>query len=553
MTLDRLPTDSDFVRLFDPSTAKRARAEGELRLRELTGGQVEQLREKCKADLFFLANGPLEYDLLSENLHGHYAKWLHRTRGMQHRMTLFPRGHYKSTINTIAESVQMALPNLAGLTAHPWTLGPDIKLLIGHENRESASRFLFEIIAAFTAKPLMCALFPELIPQARKQRMNKFELELPRTKHHKEPTFDTIGAGGAAQGRHYNWLKLDDLVGEEARDSETVMHRVIMWFDNVNSLLSRLSLDGWDLIGTRWSMADVYGHAERVYGVNKAVSVFNAYRPEQVAKLQDGVLAAYVRGAEESGLPIFPEEFTSEKLAVLKKNKVVWAAQYANNPLDSGLTTFEPGWLKRYYVMGRKLVVFLGEKGTYEVETRDLDRVILVDPSMGESEVADETGIVVTGTDTYGRVFVLETIKERLKPPQIIDKLFELNSKWQPRCISIEEVNFSGVFKYWLQERSLKIGQYLSIEPYKPGSKRTKYARIRGLTNYFASGQVFVLEGQTELIEEYEAFPVGTSEHLLDALAQGQEMWSFEAVQHAEDHEKAVETVMQERDALTGY
>ena len=163
-----------------------------------------------------------------------------------------------------------------------------------------------------------------------------------------------------------------------------------MWVDNVNSLLTRMKIDGWNLIGTRWSFADIYEHAARQYGVKKDISLLI-----DDDEYDEGVLAAYIQGAIEAGQPTFPEEFSLEKYEVLRKNRLVWAAQYANNPKESGLTEFDPAWLKFYNVAGDKLVVFDGESSR-SVSTWDLDRNIFVDPSVGETEGSDESGIVVT-------------------------------------------------------------------------------------------------------------------------------------------------------------
>lgn len=473
-------------------------------------------------------------------------------------MWLLPRGHYKSTALTIADGVRIALPNDAGLQTHPHTLGPNVKILLGHEVRDSASRFLFEVTQAFVDNPIMMALFPECVPSTRKQRINRYELELPRDAYHKEPTFDTIGAGGAAQGRHYNWLKLDDIIGEDARDSDTVMGRVLDWFDNVNSLLTRLAIDGFDLIGTRWSYADVYQHAIEKYGLNKELSVLNAYDPEEVEKFQDGKLVAYVRGAIENSQPIFPEEFSLEDLELIRRNRKVWAAQYANNPRDAEMTEFDPAWLRYYNVSGDKLVVFAGEEGSWSANKWQLDRTIFVDPSMGESKTSDESGIIVTGVDNKNNIFILESIRKRLRPPDLVDLLFELQFKWSPRAISIEEVAFSAIYKYWIDEKALKMRVTPNIVPYKPrkggNSKRSKSGRVRALTHYFAAGQVYVLRGMHEFLDEYEWFPMLPNYHLLDALAQGPELWNPGlSASDLEDFKRAEEKILASRSSTTGY
>jgi len=261
----------------------------------------------------------------------------------------------------------------------------------------------------------------------------------------------------------------------------------------------------------------------------------------------------YIRGAEEHGEPIFPDEFPADKLAVIKKNRLVWAAQYANNPRDSELTEFHPSWLKYYNVSGHDLVVFDGESSR-RVHIWDLDRVVLCDPSVGETSQADESGIIVTGTDRDNNIYVLETVKKHLRPPEFIDMVLRLQQKWNPRLVSIEKVIFSATYKYWLQERAKDMKIYPYFYDYKPGGKRSKIARIRGLTNYFGAGQVFILEGMYDFREEYEAFPLGTSEHLLDAMAQGPEVWTAGLSERQwDDYRAAEEAILAERDAVTGY
>jgi hypothetical protein len=547
------PSDEAWGILLGEENLSARRAAAEKKYDRLSGSHIKQLRKRCKTDLFFLANGPLEYELLSETFHGHIINWLASTQDERYRMMLLARDHYKSTVATISESIQMALPNDAGVTAWPYSLGPNIKMLLSHENRESASRFLFEITQAFRQKLLMLALFPDMIPSSRVQRMNKWELELPRDVHHKEPTFDTIGVGGAAQGRHYNWLKLDDLVGEDARDSETVMKRVLDWFDNVNSLLTRLKIDGWDLIGTRWSAIDVYSHAVKMYGVNKEKSVLRAYHEQDIERMEDGQLAVYARGAIENGQPVFPEEFSLADLNRIRRNKRIWASQYANNPREGDMTKLQPNWLK-YYNVGRgdKLYIFEGES-TRSVKTSELDRVILTDPTVGESSDADEAGFVVTGTDSKLNIYVLEAYKRVLKPPDFMDELFRLYTKWNPRVVSIESVAFSALFKYWFEEKCKALGVYPSIYQYKTRGRRKDLRIIESLGNYGAAGQIYILEGMHQLRDEWEWFPLGESEHILDAFAQGPEVWAPGLAENAKDIEEALQIVQDERCELTGY
>jgi predicted phage terminase large subunit-like protein len=545
--------EQEFGTLFDEKAITKARKEAEHKYRDISSIQLDSLRRKCKNDLFFLAQA-LGYTRLTPRLHGDYTSWLTKWRGYQYKLSLLPRGHYKSTCDTIVDSVQMVLPNVADVKEHPYCLGPNATILLAHEVREKASGFLFEITAAFTRNPLILTLFDECIPLKNEQRINKWELELPRDDHHKEATFSTVGVGGAAQGGHYHWLKLDDLIGEEARDSDTVMGRILDWFDNILALAVNAE-DGFNLTGTRWAYSDVYSHAMQTYGISRDGSVLNCLPDQEVEKHAGGLLKVYARGVFENGVPIFPELMTESRIKILRQNRLIWAAQYANNPMESGLNEFY--WPLKFYNTAlndpQKIVVFTGDS-SFSRYLRDLDVCIFVDPSMAESKTADEVGVIVTGVDHRGNIFLLETVKERIDPTKFMDQLYRLNYKYRPRVVAIEEVVFSAIFRHWIQDRERLTGVYLPIRAFKPGTKKSKVARIRGLTHYFSAGQIYIHENMISFRDEYEQFPMSKSEHLLDALAQGPEFWQKgNSVYEVDQIRKLEKQIIDNRDIATGY
>ncbi len=485
---------------------------------QLTTEEVSHLRWRCKTDRLFLAT-LLGYDRFAVNLHGHLFAWMARTAWEQFRMVLLPRGHLKTT----------------GITIYPYSLGPEIRILLAHESQGppgGATRFLYELSSHFVSNPRLMGLYPELVPSSRVQRMNLFELELPRQSHWSEPTFDTIGVGGRAQGRHYNFIKLDDLFGDKARDSKAEREATITWFNNIQSFLIRLGNDHIDIIGTRYSLDDMYGHAIKQYGHK---------------------LIKYIRKVEERNsdgklLPIFPEgDFTTDALSILRKDPKTWV-QYSNDP-KADFAVFDPNWKRYYNMIGRDRVsAFLG-KQTVTCPIRDLDRVILVDPAVTETP-----GIVITGTDEKMRVFILETVRRKMNPNDFVNELFKLVQRWSPRTVAIEEVVFSSVYKSWI-EREMSFRNFrFHITPYKPPKNKIKEERVKGLSQYFSSGQIFFGEAQADLLEEYDGFGVIAEFHLLDALAQGLDIWRPGKLgQHFEDLRKKEEELFSNRDVMTGY
>ena len=485
--------------LLDEDNLKKRQYAAEEAVKGYSVDEWKYMRWRAKNDPFFLATGVLGFNKLSVNLHGHLCNWLTSTDNEQFRGILLPRAHYKSTIATITDSIRIALPDDAGDCVWPRNLGPNVRLVIGHEVDAMASRFLGQIQQHFMSNPILMGLFPECVPIPRKQRINTHELELPRSELWAEPTFDTFGVGARSQGRHYNFLKLDDLFGTEARDSATVRASVYDWFDNIQAFFSSFNIDHIDLVGTRYAFDDLYSHAMEQYG---------------------GLMKWYIRGVEETNsegkrVAIFPEEFSQEKLAVLRRNPKIFNAQFANDPTEGG-AEFEQRWKKFYeWENESRIKPELGPS----VNVGELDKVIFIDPAMNGN-----SGYTITGGDGRDRQFILKAKQHTWKPPELVNELFLDVIKWQPRIVVIEAVLFSELFQHYIISEQAIRGIRFRIEPAKTRN-RTKEHRVRGLSNYFSNGSIFFHPSQADLIEQYDKFGAIKEYHILDALAYGPEFW----------------------------
>lgn len=513
----------------------QAKHEAKKQYSNLNSSTIATLRRRAKTDLFFLC-GLLGFDKLSVNFHGHFCTWLDQTRNDTYRMILLPRGHYKSTIQTIAESIQIILPDDVGDQPWPRNLGTNCRLLIGHETDRGASRFLGAIQQQILGNPLMLALFHDITPIKGVHTLNKQELVLPRTNRDPEPTIDTIGVGAKGQGRHYNYIKLDDIFGDKARDSAAERETTIEWFDNIQAFFSSFNKDHLDITGTRWSFDDIYAHAMNIYGkqIKRYIRPIEEYNEETKKKEI-----------------IFPEEFSQEKLQIIKRNKKIWSAQYCNNP-ELSSTEFDPAWLRYFYWTGENnfkyVTNILGKEKIESLNVRNTDVVILIDPAM-----SGLGAICVTGTDHLGRTFVYEAIKENWNPPQQVELLFRLVQRWQPRMVVIEEVLFSGLFKPWLEREMVLRNKRFHIEGIKTGGK-AKDARVRGLANFFSSGNLILNNTQLDLITEFKQFGATENYHLLDALAYGPLVWRRGSNTAIENERKiSVEELLADRDIESGY
>ncbi len=516
----------------DSEALKESQKKAEKRVEGMSTEHWKMMRRRCKTDLFFLTYGVLGYTKLSENLHGHLCSWMMRNRSPRFRLLLLPRGHYKSTIWTIADSIRIILPDDEKDQPWPELLGTDCRLVIIHETIEQASKFLVPITAHITSNTLLMGLFPEIVPSPRHHRISKFELELPRTQKWPEPTIDTLGVGARGQGRHYNYIKGDDLIGDKARDSKTEMETAIEWVDNIQSFFSEFNRDKLDFTGTRWAVNDLYRH---------------------IIKQYDRAILKYIRPAIEYNSvskklePIFPEAFSMEAFEILRRNKKIWNSQYANNPED-GDSKFDKAW-KRHYEMHPtgKIIVFNGDERLV-YSPFELDINILFDPSEG-----GKGAIVVTGCHHSGRTFILEAIKKEIKHPEWCNLLFTLVRKWKPRTVAIEKVLFSAIYSTWLKSEMRIRGVRFHITDVEPHGKEKKL-RVQALTNYFQAGLIYYHKSQTDFEEEYDTFGNTEDYHILDALAYGPLIWRGTFDPKIMDSYQEVEKMMLSgMDPVTGY
>lgn len=536
-------SDEDWNNLLTEDSYAKTQRKVEEKFSNVDSESVKFMRRHAKTDLYAFCTGILGYDRLKAKPHLHLCSWLERNADWQFREVLLPRGHFKSTICTLADSIQIILPDDFGDQPWPRNLGTDCRLLICHETDGQASNFLFAITNQILQNPMLVGLFPEIIPSPRKHRINRSELELPRKGFWPEATIGTMGVGGRNQGRHYNYLKLDDLIGDKAKESTTLMEASKEWFDNIQSFFSNFSSDHLDLIGTRWGFDDLYSHVHDRY---------------------EDLLLKYIRGVEEPNAlgnrePIFPAEFPLEKLAILRKNRKIFSAQYENNP-DESATEFDKSWKMFFHWVGyNQIVVFSGKLET-RINIRDLDICILVDPA-----VSGLGGVVVTGTDKLNRIFILEALKNEWKPPELCDLIFKLAARWQPRLVAIENVLFSILFQNWFTLEMQHRGQFFNIVPVDPkegGRNLSKEHRVRELANYFSAKLIFFASGkdhstgrdQSELIKEFDSFGATRNYHMLDALAYGPDVW-MPGLSRAKmnQYKRDEEEMLSNRDEETGY
>lgn len=486
-------------------------------LTELSQEDLRRLANLGIQDLYFFSRGILKYQDIVPRVHKDLCTFMTHDPSRR-KLVLMPRSHFKTTVATIADTLRCVCAD------------PNVRILLANESGKNAESFLEEIKQHILQNQLFRAIYANVVPRnTNETTWSKQEILLPRDLIAREPTVSTIGVGGAVVSRHFNLFKFDDLIGEEALHSPSVMSKAISWLNHSVSLLIEPEIDRMHLVGTRWAYNDLYAHAIADLG-------FKMFRRKAV-----------VINSETTELePLFNERFSLDFFAgIMQADPQQWAAQYANDPSDVAFADFQKSWLRYYRLGADGNIRWTDFDGTLNIqEVSKLRIYIHVDPSMGDTANADSQAVVTVGVNDIGQTFLLDAWQLRVDPIMLVEKIFELHDRFNPKLISIESTAFQKSLRYFVDKEAKRRGTYLRIEDYKPSTKKSKEARIRGaLQPYFSSGLMFVRENQIQFVEQYLAFGRTDDEHMMDALAQGPQFWKSPR----DDHELIRHTKVRNR------
>lgn len=417
------------------------------------------------------------------------------------RLILLPRGHLKSTIVTVGYSLWRIAQN------------PKIRILIANATSPMAEAFLSQIKAHLQKNPEFIDLFGDLTKGSVKWSTEAIQLARPGSYDSKENTVTAFGIGGNLVSQHYDVILMDDLVNRENIHTPDRIADVMTFYKDVQDLVDDPLRSEQILIGTRWHEADLYGTIlddanpeKHKFAVMKREAVEGAY---ELIKKPDG------RFGIEGGQILFEVKFPREALEDLlnAKGPSEFSAQYLNDPVPSSESTFKYDW--KYYEEDD-----LRGKEVYHYITLD---PAFFDPHSKKTDL-DYTVFLVNAVDAENNWHIRDIIRDRMKPEDIIEMIFDLDLKWKPKAFGIESVAFQKILAYEARRRMRERNRFIPIVELKhAGSNaKSKYERIQALEPRYAIGSI--LHGKevrhtTTLEMELRRFPRARTDDIADALA----------------------------------
>lgn len=323
-----------------------------------------------------------------------------------------------------------------------------------------------------------------------------------------EGGMEAVGAGGAITGKGAHLLIIDDLIkGREQALNERILDEHWEWF--LTDVMSRLEPGATVvIIMTRWTMSDIIGKivAKQNEDDENDVDVDSlsfddfSYFNYPALAVEDDPLG------REPGQALFPQRYDEKALRKIKNrnDEYWWEALYQGNPVPIKGELIDVTGFKRKYKYS-------------EMPGREtFDMIILSsDTAIKDTEIADYTVFQTWGIRTDG-YYLLDTIREKLTYPRLVETAKGLNRVWRPEFFLVEDKGSGSSLIQDLRE-DLNVNVY----PIDPGSE-SKILRMQAETPVVKSGMIVLPDDASwkdEFLLECRTFPRGKKDQV-DALSQ---------------------------------
>lgn len=463
---------------------------------ELDQETIQRLREKGRESLFFLARAILGFADLDLIIHKPICDKIQNYEVNTRCTVELPRTWFKSTMVSVAYPIWRAINN------------PNVRVLVAQNTYANACKKLASIADIFEKNSLFRALYPEILPTSA-CRWSSECLEVNRTQAHPEGTFEAAGVGTSTTSRHYDVIieddtispKKDDMTGIVQQPTKLDIEKAIGWHNLCHPMLLHPTKSQILVVGTRWAERDLLGYIYEEFPEYKMI--------RKSACEKDGES----KTLDEGGKPTW-DRFDEPVLRELEKAEgpYMFASLYLGLPTAAINQVFKRDWIVYFENFSNS---------SYACTSVDLAAA-----EKEESSDPDYNVIITTCIEpTIPRIFVLEYVRERMSPSDVIDCIFRHYHKYHSVKFLVESIGYQRTLVHWLKKKRAKENALMMIEEIT-SYKQSKVDRIRGLQPYFANRLIAIRREMFELEQELLAFPKGAHDDIIDALSNQVEFWT---------------------------
>lgn len=449
-----------------------------------TGRLDQVVRILVRADLFYLlARVCRRVDMLNDFAFSRCREVEAEPNG---RLDLWAREHFKSSIITF------------GLTLQDILKDPETTFGIFSHTRPIAKAFLRQIMRELEGNQTLHAAFPDILWGTDVRQAPKWSEDdgiiVRRKSNPKEATIEAWGlVDGQPTSKHFAVLLYDDVVVRESVSNPEMIDKTRVSLEQSYNL--GVTPGGIRrFVGTRWHYNDAY----------KTVADRGTAMPRENPGREGGT---------EDGKSVYwPEEVHLQKRRDM--GPYTYAAQILLNPKADAAQGFRREWLRKY----RRL------------EGKGLNWYLVCDAASSKKKGSDYTAMWAVGLGRDGNYYCVPEVRDRLNLKERGDRLFDLHRKYKPKQVRYEKYGLMSDIEHY---QSRMENENYRFQITEVGGQTSKTDRIRRLIPLFEAGRIWLPETRNttdwqkmtvDLVhafieEEYDPFPVGLHDDMLDSLA----------------------------------
>jgi hypothetical protein len=511
----------------------------------------DAVRLNSFGSLFFFTHFVLQKHRLAK-LHWYMCSVL-ETEDL-HLVFEIPMSHFKTTIGTEALSMWWALAftrrdeDMMGRLGYDdaWLAKMKVlhdqnaRTLVTHETNMRVISMGKAIDEHYLHNDVFRFTFNDILPTDDTLWNNHSKMHRRDRSKNNDPstaTYEFRSVGQALQGIHVSGIINDDSVGKAAQDNMlhgdgSIMQDVYRWWKQTTTRFDPQAFTKSG-IGRQLVNANRWGHAD----LN---SLIRANHPEFKIETHDAEGGCCAQHPVH-GMPIFPEEWTMEKLAeqcrtlTHKGSKYDYFSFYRNMTVLPEDCIFKPGWLRKYKC----------KESRPDLDKEDLRNFLLIEHDVYDGKALDDLNagvlhkrmlvtladsqkrrrrahvVLVVGYDSEkDRIYLLSVWCEKVPYGELMDAIYKTASRWGLHEFYLAP-NAAENMKFYLDERNRRDKKAaLNVLPLETDDADSAVSnRIEGLQSLFKGFQLWCHPSQKEFLAEYEAYPAGAID-VLDTLGQ---------------------------------
>ena len=416
--------------------------------------------------------------------------------GNRNFLALYPRDHLKTSIISIAHTIQ-------------WILNyPDVRILLSFSNGDFGDKIMTAILGHFRNNGDFRFYYPEFCPDAARSSdfgsLSSFTVP-NRSRQITEPTCMAVSVGKMIAGTHQDVHKHCDLVDKENVKTVAGIRDVINHFGYTNPLLARVAgKQGWrDVEGTRYDHSDLYG------------TIIDS-EAEKPAK--DRTWRMVERSAEVNPVTkktLWPHRYTWDALQEIRNDPTVgiyiYEAQYNQRCVapSGGLATQEE-------------IRFIPRKRVRELMPQYRIHTTIDSAGVEEKANGDYWSFTTCGFLPSGFIHVIDIRHGHFSAFQAIEHFFDIHKKYRPLDFKMEKTQHAQMIEPFLRQEMARRNVFLNVLNIPRSNTQSKKNRIFGVQPFFQAKRLLFVDDLAcmgHLIMEITRFPKFRYDDILDTIA----------------------------------